>query len=666
MSHARRSSLDVVLFCALAGTAATFAGGYTFAEFNQVEHLPMIFRIMDPGYLERDFYVNAVDAFNPRFYYAWLMATAGRWVPLPLLFALLTCAANAGIAAVTWHIARSMAPRREAVAEVRPAASPAELAAVLACCTVLAVNAFSEGGAAQIPRDFLGPSLLARPLAMLGLWWTLRGRAVAPLMLFVAAILLHPLVGAETAVIAVAAAGLVLLARLPEEADPWRLLGGHDMARLLGMGAAIVLAMWLLYGGGQQSSLPTDRFIRILAEARGPHHYIPSRFGTGSHLAFAAFCLAALLSWIEWGRLAPDRDIARGVLAVGIVVLLGCLCGYVFVELIPTRLATAAQTFRMTYLIKWFGLLLFAQVAARAIRAGRPPAERLSGALLALGSGRYQPAIALMGNVGLLAERRAGRWWRRTSVRAAVGAIRPDAEPGEPWVPYPTPRVAGRSVVTLALLAGVVISIVLVIVPITSRPEEPFLLALLLGLAAWVLFIEPAWKRRLVPAVVLGAAVALLVGFRGAPGVISAARVLGVHAPRMSLEESAKPWTGAAWFARAETPPDAVFIVPPRLGGFRLLARRAVVVDNKVFPFGDADMQEWYKRMLFTHAGRSDGDLPSLIELDANFAVVDDAHLQRVRQRYGATHALLWPLTDTAMPVLYEDAAFKIVRIEGR
>lgn len=615
---------DVALFCALLGVVATFASGYTYGEFNQVEHLPMIFRAMDADYLARDFFVNAVDRFNPRFYYVWLMAAAGAWVPLPLLFVVLTCLANAAIAGVTWHVARRLS-------------GDATLPAALACCMVLAVNAFNEGGAAQIPRDFLGPSLLARPLAMLALWQTISGATWRPALLFVGAAVLHPLVGAETAAVALGASALALLAGTMA-ADRQR--GDHDggsliagFARLAAIAAVVGVVGWALYGGAQARTLSTERFIQILAEARGPHHYIPSRFGAGSHLAFVVFCVAATLAWIRWRRRAPRADVARALLAVGIVVLIACVCGYVFVEIYPTRLWASAQPFRMTYLIKWFGLLLFAELGARAIRPEQPIAERLSGSLLVLGVGRYQPAIALMGNLGIALSRRLG------SARAAV---------------------AGALAAGFALLA-----VLLVAVPVTSRPQEPLLLALLLAIAACFVLVPSAVVRRVVPTLAVSASVLLLVGFRSSPMVIDAARTVGVAAPRMSLSESSKAWTEAAWFARAETSEDAVFVVPPRLGGFRLIAGRAVVVDNKVFPFGDAAMAEWYQRMLFTHAGRLEGNLPNLMELDENFAVIDDDHLLRVQRRYGATHALLWPDAPTGMPVLYQDEAFKIVRIEG-
>jgi len=611
---------DVALFCVLAGVAGTLANGYTYGEFNQVGHLPMIFRMMDGSYLANDFFVNAVDGFNPRFYYVWPIAAASTWVPTPVLFALLTCAANVLIAVVTWHIAWSMSGR-------------SNLAAVLACAVVLAVNGFNEGGAAQIPRDFLGPSLLARPLAMLGLWLTITGRTVRPLLLFVAAIGLHPLVGAETAAIAVAAAGLALVARSSRPPELWESLTGKEARRLVVMVAAILTVTYLLYGGCQAHSVSTSRLIQVLADARGPHHYLPSRFGTGSHLAFGAFCLATLLSWLQWRRSSADQDVARAILAVGVVVLVACLGGYVFVEVFPIRVWVVAQPFRMTYLIKWFGFLLFACAAARSLRPATSVAERLSAALLVLGTGRYQPAIALMGNLSGA----ASRW---------LGAARR---------PLAATIAAGCAVAAAGL----------VIVPATSRPEEPFVLALTLGVGACFLLVESTLWRRLLPALTVGAGVVILVGFRASPIVIGPARTVGVIAPRMTLAESAKLWTEAARFARASTPEDAVFVVPPRLGGFRLVGRRAVVVDNKAFPFGDAAMEEWYERMLYTHAGRLEGALPTLMELDRNYAVFEDEHLVRVQQRYGATHALLWPQTATNMPVLYEDQAFKIVRIEA-
>jgi hypothetical protein len=50
--------------------------------------------------------------------------------------------------------------------------------------------------------------------------------------------------------------------------------------------------------------------------------------------------------------------------------------------------------------------------------------------------------------------------------------------------------------------------------------------------------------------------------------------------------------------AHAMTPPDATFLIPPSLIGFRLQARRAVYVDWKCIPMKGEEVLEWQRRML--------------------------------------------------------------------
>lgn len=50
-------------------------------------------------------------------------------------------------------------------------------------------------------------------------------------------------------------------------------------------------------------------------------------------------------------------------------------------------------------------------------------------------------------------------------------------------------------------------------------------------------------------------------------------------------------------WAQGNTPTDAVFAVPPTWSGFRSLARRAIVVNFKSFPYNDALIPVWYERL---------------------------------------------------------------------
>jgi hypothetical protein len=50
-------------------------------------------------------------------------------------------------------------------------------------------------------------------------------------------------------------------------------------------------------------------------------------------------------------------------------------------------------------------------------------------------------------------------------------------------------------------------------------------------------------------------------------------------------------------WARTSTPVDTRFLTPPTLGGFRLHARRAIVVDSKSPPLVPDEIIEWYRRL---------------------------------------------------------------------
>jgi len=50
-------------------------------------------------------------------------------------------------------------------------------------------------------------------------------------------------------------------------------------------------------------------------------------------------------------------------------------------------------------------------------------------------------------------------------------------------------------------------------------------------------------------------------------------------------------------WARTTTPVDAVFLTPPSLSGFRLMARRAIIVDLKSPPLVPDELVEWYRRL---------------------------------------------------------------------
>ena len=117
-------------------------------------------------------------------------------------------------------------------------------------------------------------------------------------------------------------------------------------------------------------------------------------------------------------------------------------------------------------------------------------------------------------------------------------------------------------------------------------------------------------------------------------------------------------------WARDHAPPDALFAAPPDFGAFRLVGRRALLVDWKSLPFDDAAMRGWHERLVASYGETDRGGFAARRELDEAWRRVDDATLGALAARYGVDHALLYRETRTALPVLHENASLKIVALE--
>lgn len=97
----------------------------------------------------------------------------------------------------------------------------------------------------------------------------------------------------------------------------------------------------------------------------------------------------------------------------------------------------------------------------------------------------------------------------------------------------------------------------------------------------------------------------------------------------------------AVW-ARAETPRDAVFAIPPTWSTFRTHARRAIVINFKAFIFRDRLVREWFDRLtdmapmpLPERLGASGMHL-----LDDAYADLSAERLLTLADRYGFTYVV--------------------------
>ncbi len=469
-----------IMWALLAGSITTLAGGYIFGQGNQWVAFVQLYRLLDPDYLRADWFVNAVEGTSSRIYYLIAIGALLRVLPLESLMLVLTMLGNAGIALVTCRAVRHAVP--EGTVEPR-------VATVLA----LGVLGFGAGGAGQLARNFVEPSLLARTPALAGLLCLMQGRTASSALLFVASTALHPLVGTETfAIGALAGLSAWYVADGRVKTFPWRYVGS---------GTVLCGSAWLLWGGKVSGALDSEQFHFVVTEVRSPHHYLPSTFGAGALLACAAFMVAATVAWSSLRRRSPRLDPVLGWLLVWAAAAL--LAGWVFVEIWPARLVVQAQTFRMTYLIKWVGFIL---IASNAVRWWSQAAS---------GSTTNAAALRVAACVSLLM---FGRLY-------ALGAL------GGQILGYVAER---RSSYRLSLLVPFLLGIALAgaaLLPINQRVGEPLVGWLLLGLVVlpFVGVVGLTLRRASIAAVLLGLTAGWVL--RSSPITQEVARMMGTRAP---------------------------------------------------------------------------------------------------------------------------------------
>jgi hypothetical protein len=92
-----------------------------------------------------------------------------------------------------------------------------------------------------------------------------------------------------------------------------------------------------------------------------------------------------------------------------------------------------------------------------------------------------------------------------------------------------------------------------------------------------------------------------------------------------------------AW-AREHTPLDALFVTPPQLGRFRLLARRAVIADTKSPPLRPDLLVTWYHRL----CALADVDrAASNAEVETRYLALAPDQLARVARTFGADYIVV-------------------------
>lgn len=209
----------------------------------------------------------------------------------------------------------------------------------------------------------------------------------------------------------------------------------------------------------------------------------------------------------------------------------------------------------------------------------------------------------------------------------------------ELWRAQPRWRVAAAAVLAVWLAATEVVD---------ANAEGGWmwwiaLAAIALAVAA------PRWRSAL-PAVAAAGCLALAFGERA--GVI-------VH-PHLEVS-TGDAATGELYdWVRANTPVDAQFLASPDLGGFRLLARRAVVADFKSPPLVPDELVAWYRRLCRMAGLDHAKNVP---EVRSGWLFASGAQLLARARELGTQYVVVDHAIDNATfasPPLYQNAVYAV------
>ena len=148
-------------------------------------------------------------------------------------------------------------------------------------------------------------------------------------------------------------------------------------------------------------------------------------------------------------------------------------------------------------------------------------------------------------------------------------------------------------------------------------------------------------------------------------GVLAFVAVRGVKMLNLDCGLGSQRGGLCSWIS-SNTPEDAVFIVPPQLEGFRIAARRAIVVDWKCFSMRARDAREWLRRMTLV-CGEHHIESPE--EAERGYRDMNKTRAQRLVREFDA-HWLLMensrcdPAALNGLKKQYSDSRYTVYYVD--
>jgi hypothetical protein len=346
------NKISIVIYIGVLVVLRILYGGYTFGLSDSIDHLPLVYRMIDPSYLSYDFRINMGDLFGPRYYFSRVLSGLATFIPLYTVFFLSTVLVITFIAIITYKMSKLL------VAESKPIIP---LVSVLLVLTITPVYEFGD-----LVSDYLKPSFLTKPLAFACIFFAFKRKPVLSAIFGSIAAIFHPTLGLETVAFAFLIEFIFIMVRIKnKELDGTKNIL-HAMTPLFISVILVLLfflAFWVLpyMRSLNQFKLEETRFLEIIL-FRTSRTTLPSAIPIKAYLSAGMLLPVFFLLLIKEYRRDHDTKVLA-ILGMLLTLVIVCIIGLLFAK--SSRLWVTARPCRMLFLLAWLAIILIPFLVSR-------------------------------------------------------------------------------------------------------------------------------------------------------------------------------------------------------------------------------------------------------------------------------------------------------------
>lgn len=526
--------------------AALFIYNYHFPSENNFVEVPSIISLLNPELYQKDFYVQEMLQFNPRFYYHCLIYfTAKLGLSFPVVYFLYYVLSFSSYLIGLYALGKLICKSRLS-------------ATVLAFLGLVAIN--GTIGDVHLFRTEPIPAIYAMGFTIWGIYFCFCRKWILGYLFFGLACLLQFLVGVLPGCLI---APLLILDTIRRNISLKTL--GLSFLILGGMASLVYVPMIFL--GTNTGAIDNANFIYIYGHIRHPHHIIFSTFDLRQWRNFLFFMIGGLLCIKSSDSLQPEDKVKLSLVIYASALAL--VIGYVFVELYPVAFVAKLQLARTTPFAQLMVLIGVSALVNELYKRG------------------YTALTLLLLVTPTLVE---------GGILLFILSVSLSALESSNSAPRKGAKIITAIAVTGTLLIAWSDSPLATALNINNPLSRKIILFLVIAFPLLVEKFIKSYQRRMIvtSSIAICSCLVLILGLSNAlPG-----KLPNLIQKRLTIYEVPKDSvTKMALRFRQLSSEDALVLTPPSLNNFRFYSQRSIVFGFKSFPYTEQGIQEWTNRM---------------------------------------------------------------------